>query len=540
MVNELKMAEKDAILGLLAMGWSHRRIARELGVNRETVSRYAKIQQSSALPTPPPPESEAGLLSNPTISTPGSEAGLPSNPAISTPGSSPPTQQSGRQSHCAFFDEIVRKKISQNLSAQRIYQDIVADHGFSGSYCSVKRYVRKIREKSPLPVRRMEVDPGTEAQVDYGEGWWLLENGKRRKAHVLRLVLSHSRKGYSEAVPRQSTLAFLRILENAFHALGGVPATLVPDNTSSAVKKADWYDPVLHPIVQDFCRHYGTVMLPTRPYHPEHKGKIERGIGYVKGNALKGRIFESLSALNAFLREWEKNIADTRIHGTTRAHVGELYRTVERATLRPLPSDRFPIYEEGRRKVHRDGHIDIRHAYYSVPPEYLGCEVWVRWTEKIVRIFNDNLKEIALHPRVPLGKFHTADAHIPVQKRSGVEKGVPDLMRRASRIGENAELWAKALLEERKIEGIRVLQGFLNLARKTTAAQLDLAAKKALVAHQFRLQFLRDLIARKIVPDPPPLTTTHPQIRPLSEYQTLVENAPIDPDPDDDIFLKED
>ena len=284
----------------------------------------------------------------------------------------------------------------------------------------------------------------------------------------------------------------------------------------------------LHPIIRDFCRHYGTVLLPTRSYSPNLKGKIERGIGYVKNNALKGRTFESLSALNAFLKEWEKNVADTRIHGTTRAHVGEIFQTVERATLRPLPPTRFPNDEEGRRKVHRDGHIEIKHSYYSVPPEYLGCEVWVRWNDRVVRIFNDSLSEIALHPRVPLGKFHTAESHIPAQKRSGIEKGVPDLMRRAARIGENAEKWAKELLEVRNIEGIRVLQGFLNLARQATAAQLDQAARKALAARQFRLQFMRDMLKRKIVPEPQTLTSTHPQIRPLSEYQEIVENTPGD------------
>ncbi|MCL4485787.1 MAG: IS21 family transposase [Nitrospirae bacterium] len=245
MVNALKMAQGDAISGLLALGWSHRRIARELGVNRETVSRYARLQQS------------------------------PSNPAIPTPGPSSRNLKSGRQSHCVFFDEIIKKKIEQKPNAQRIYQDIVADHEFSGSYSSVKRYVRSIREKTPLPFRRMEVEPGTEGQVDYGQGWWLKEDGKLRKAHVLRIVLSHSRKGYSEAVLKESTQAFIRILENSFYAFGGVPETLVPDNTSSAVKKADWYDPELHPINRDFCRHYGTVLLPTRSYSPNLVRKWE-------------------------------------------------------------------------------------------------------------------------------------------------------------------------------------------------------------------------------------------------------------------------
>ncbi len=108
-------------------------------------------------------------------------------------------------------------------------------------------------------------------------------------------MLSHSRKGYAEAVHRQTTDDFLRCLENAFAHFGGVPRTLVIDNLRAAVKRADWFDPELCPKVRSFAEHYGIAILPTKPYTPRHKGKIERGIGYVKGNALKGRTFASLA-----------------------------------------------------------------------------------------------------------------------------------------------------------------------------------------------------------------------------------------------------
>jgi transposase len=126
---------------------------------------------------------------------------------------------------------------------------------------------------------------------------------------VFRIVLSHSRKGYSEAVWRQSTEAFLAALENAFQHFGGVPKTLVIDNLKAAVQRGDWYDPELHPKLQSFAEHYGTVFLPTRPYTPEHKGKVESGVKYVKRNALAGRVFSSLEEQNVFLAEWEQHVA---------------------------------------------------------------------------------------------------------------------------------------------------------------------------------------------------------------------------------------
>jgi len=94
------------------------------------------------------------------------------------------------------------------LSAQRIFQDLVADYDFAGRYHSVRRFVAKLKEADPLPFRRMEVAPGEEAQIDFGKGAPIIdEDGRRRRTHVLRVVLSHSRKAYSEVVYQQTTVS---------------------------------------------------------------------------------------------------------------------------------------------------------------------------------------------------------------------------------------------------------------------------------------------------------------------------------------------
>ena len=69
--------------------------------------------------------------------------------------------------------------------------------------------------------------------------WWVVENGKRRRPHLFRAILSHSRKGYSEAVWRQTTETFIGCLENTFRYLGGVTRTVVIDNLRAAVTRAD-------------------------------------------------------------------------------------------------------------------------------------------------------------------------------------------------------------------------------------------------------------------------------------------------------------
>src|SRR5262249_30235268 len=130
---------------------------------------------------------------------------------------------------------------------------------------------------------------------------------------------------------------------------------------------------------------------------------------YVKNNALAGHVFGSLEEENAHLRHWEETVADTRVHGTTRQQVGKVFVTVERPALKPLPASRFAFFQEWPRIVHRDGHVEVARAYYSVPPEYLGRRLWVRWDGRTVRVFNQHLQQIALHvQREPGRREHAA------------------------------------------------------------------------------------------------------------------------------------
>ena len=144
-----------------------------------------------------------------------------------------------------------------------------------------------------------------------------------------------------------------------------MPRRIVLDNLKAAVTRADWFDPELNPKVRSFAEHYGTAFLPTRPYTPRHKGKVERGVDYVQENALKGRTFTSLEEQNRFLRDWELTVADTRVHDTTRRHVGKHFAEVERPALLPLPLESFPSFREARRTVHRDGHVEVERLLFG-------------------------------------------------------------------------------------------------------------------------------------------------------------------------------
>ena len=339
----------------------------------------------------------------------------------------------------------------------------------------------------------MECLPGEEAQVDFGLGAPVMVAGKRRRSWVFRIVLSHSRKGYGEAVFRQGTEEFIRCLENAFRHFGGVPKTLVIDNLRAAVSHADWYEPDVTPKMEEFCRHYGTVVLPTRPRHPQHKGKIERGVGYVKGNALKKRVFGSLAEENAYLRWWEAHIADQRIHGTTRQHVARCFEERERTALQPLPAMLFPSYVEGQRSVHRDSYIEVLHAYYSVPEEYVGLTVWARWDSRTVRIFNLRMEPIAMHARLEPGTF---SSRMPGRNgRSSVNRTAEYWCQRAGQIGPWSGEWAQRVHAERGVESIRVLMGLWNLGRRVGCSAMERVCQQALDrGGVLRLRHLRRLL----------------------------------------------
>jgi transposase len=529
MANQLKVALVHSILTLRERGWSFRRIARALGVHRQTVSRYIRSHKAAdegadSKPSKPAHGSITDQLIQPADGVMSHE---PAHGSSDPKPANPPTG-CGPPSQCEPFREVIIAGLEQGLTYQRIWQDLQRDHGFTGGYDCVKRFGRRLKRTQVLPFRRIECAPGEEAQVDFGKGAPVLQpNGRRKRPHVLRVVLSYSRKGYSEVVYHQTAESFIRALENAFWHFGGVPKTLVVDNLKAAVLKADWFDPDLNPKIQAFCAHYDTVVLPTKPRTPRHKGKVERGIAYVQDNALRAMTFTSLSEQNVHLHEWERTVADTRIHGTTHKQVAEAFATIERPALSALPASRFPSFQESQRVVSRDAHVEVDKAFYSVPPEYLGRRVWVRGDSHLVRMFDARMQPIAVHTRSEPGRFRTQPEHVASEKINRIERGTEYLLRKASLIGTDAERWAQSMLRHRGLPGVRVLSGLLSLSQRHPDAVVDRACAIAQTHGAYRLRTIRELIKRQggVEQEQFEFIHEHPIIRNLSDYGDLVRSA---------------
>jgi len=513
MSNSLKVSLQATIYSLNDRGWSRRRIARELGIDRETVGRYLLLAKPAISTTGLEEAGEA----KPAISTTGLEEASEAKPAISTAGNGV-----GRKSQCEPLAEVIMAKAEVGLSAQRIYQDLVGENGFTDSYQSVKRFVRKLRAAQPERIWRLECQPGEELQLDFGLGAPIDDGqSKRRRSWVLRMVLSYSRKAYSEAVTRQDTETFLRCLENGLRNFGGSTLLLNLDNMKAAVLKADWFDPEINPKLADFCRHYGMHVVPCRPSMPQHKGKVERGVAYVRTNALKGRRFKSLAEENLFLSHWEGSVADKRIHGTTRKQVAACFEE-ERPHLQPLPASLFPCFQEGRRSVHRDSYVEVEKAFYEAPPELIGREVWVRWDSRCVKIFNERMEQVGMHTRREPGKFsHSLGA-------GGFSAPVLSSCRywvnRAAVLGEQCGQWAQSALDARGPESLRSIMGLCSLIKKHSGAVLNAACTKALKCGTHRLKDIRRLIGEQSEQTAFSFVQSHPLIRDLKTYSDFINH----------------
>lgn len=521
------MPKRQQVIALLALGWSFRRIERETGVRRETISGYSRLADPNAAKAfpgkegPGGPETEpqggedaalgSGAGSNPAKVFPG----LDSNPAKAFAGSHVPPRSSA-----APYRDAILEKLELGLTIQRVHQDLQEEYGYAHSYESVKRYVRKLtRRRRPAGV--MHTVPGEEAQVDFFQGAPTLDarTGQWRRPWVFRMTLCHSRHGYEEAAWDQKVATFLRLHENAFRDLGGVPRVIRHDNLKAAVVRACLYDPDVNPVYEAFSKHWGFTALPTRPRNPAENGKQERSGGYVKSNALKGRRFNSLDEQNQHLCRWNRTIARLRIHGTTRRQVFTHFEDTDKKALQPLAPEPFPIFERGTRTVHPDGHVEIAGAFYPVPPHLLGQELEVRWDARLIRVFQGE-EAVAVHARVRPGEFARRPGGHNQGPTSSQRAYVAKLIATCARVGPALKEWAEAAYVERGVRALRLIQGALHLVRRHPKEAVEHAATKALENRLFRYKDVRRLTEQAgSVPQQRRLLDVHEAIRPMTEYR---------------------
>lgn len=501
MANRIKMVQKELMFSLFTQNWSDRKINNSIGLHRRTISRYRKewlkLQKE---------KKSSGIYSktlsfsgnssvNPVQSVPLSENKVPTEGVVHFEVPTDPEMSDKRnlsKSKAALYHDEINHKLQNGQHGVSIYQDLVCERGYSGSYDSIKRYIRKLKNKAPDLYARIETPPGDEAQVDFGQGAPVLVKGRYRKPWLFVMTLSNSRKSYQECVWKQDVETFISCHENAFTFFSGVTRIVKHDNLKSAVLKAHLYEAEMNPNYLAFADHYGFIPIPCKVRTPEHKGKVESNIKYVQNNALKGKRFNSLEEQNRYLRGWNKTWASTRIHGTTKRQVNLMF-SEEQPALKSLPTDPFHFFKIGNRKVSStDSHIEVAGAYYPVPPKYMGRRVQVHFNSRWVKVFYRG--ELIQHlGAIGKGRFHPDRSCLPPNKDWHKESYLRYLFSRCSLIGSSVLEWAKRAEKHRQERAYRSIQGIVALSGKYAYSVINTACRRSIEHNVFSYHLVKQL-----------------------------------------------
>ena len=369
--------------------------------------------------------------------------------------------------------------IEKGLSGTRIHEKLL-ELGVNVSYSTVKNFVAEIKNTPDLFMRN-HTEPGEEAQVDFGYVGYTLDNaGKRRKTWVFNMKLSYSRYDYYEKVYDQKVETFIRCHINAFEFFGGIPEYIKIDNLKAAILEASFYEPVYQELYKQFADCYNFKPLPCRIYTPNDKGKVESGIKYVKNNFFAGRVFKSGEDLDRQLINWTNNTCNSRVHGTTRNIPKEEFESTEKSQLISLPLSAFNMSKVGSRKVQIDCHIFVEYNYYSVPFEYVGKEVEIELSNKLLKIFYQ-YKEIAIHPRLTgRGNFSTTKEHYPKYKIMSDTQLQEKYQIKMAKIGVSAEKMFFIIKQKKPNYWYKAITGILSLVDKYSSEIVELSCKRAI------------------------------------------------------------
>jgi transposase len=522
--NVLGDDKKLQVIALGQLGWSLRRIEKETGVRRETAGSYLKaagvaVRPAGAWGRRPPAKPANEVTTDFGAELSGEGTAKPAN-EVSPDSGPPPASRRVTASRCEPFLPFIELSLAKGRNAKAIWQDLVDDHGFTGRYASVKRFVRQLHGGMAVEPRAVIVtQPGEEAQVDYGAGPMVRDErtGRYRRTRLFVLTLGYSRKAVRLLVWNSSTRVWADLHERAFRRLGGVPRLIVLDNLGEGVLKPDVYDPIANPLYADLLAHYGASAMPCRVADPDRKGKVERSVGHAKQTPLKGLRFESLEEAQTYLDRWEERWADTRIHGTTKRQVATMFAE-EKPSLLPLPIEPFRFYQFGERGVNLDGCVEVDAAYYSAPPGWIGRQVKVQWDERTVRVLDPRTGQLLReHLRQDRGLHRIKEEDKPSRALPSTVR----LLARCEAAGSHIGALCQRMYRDEGVVAIRRIQGILSLAKKHGAKLADdgcaAAIECGIQANPYR--FVRRWLERR-----PPITLRQvdPIIRQLTLYRDLI------------------
>jgi transposase len=352
--------EVAAMVRLHGLGWGTKRIAGELGCSRNTVKRYLSAGGWAAI------------------------------------------RQPRRSRRLDGLEEWLAERFRRHRgNCDVVRQDLQHERGIAVSLRTVERATAQLRQALRAEARatlRFETPPGRQLQIDFGTTTVTI-GGEPVRVHLFVATLGYSRRPYVQAFRHERQSAWLDGMEGAFRRFGGVPQEVLLDNARALV---DHHDAATREVrfnerLHAFADYWGFRPRACAPYRARTKGKDERGVGYVKKNAVAGHGFASWAGFEAHLDWWLREIADVRVHGTTGEAPLLRFQRDEAAALKPLGGrPPFRQVRELERRVQADCTVQIDANSYSVPWRLIGEGVRVTVAAGRVRIHHAGA-EVAVH-----------------------------------------------------------------------------------------------------------------------------------------------
>ena len=493
------------VLRLHAAGRSARQIGPSVGVSRSTVADYLRRAEVAGLSWPLPEGLDEEALERRLF---------PPQPSAQS-----------RQFTEVDWAEIHRELKRPGVTLALLWDEYRGQHpdgyGYSAFCEHYRRWVGRLS-----PVMRQRHAAGERMFVDYsGTRMAVIDptTGAARPAEIFIAVMGASNMTYVEASWSQALPDWIGAHTHAFAAFGAVPTLVVSDNLKSGVIRACFYEPQINRSYAEMAAHYGTAILPARPYKPRDKAKVEGAVLLVQRwiiARLRNRQFFSLEELNAAIRD---EVA--RLNARVSRHLGasrqQLFETLDRPAMQPLPPEPFTHADWRQTTVGLDYHVRLEGHHYSVPHDLLRQKLWARLTACTVEIFRAG-KRVACHRRAAPGDTGatTLNEHRPASHRRHAETTPDQLRERAARIGPATAILIDVILRDRPHpeQGFRSCLGILRLARSYAPERVEAACDRALAINTRTMASVKSILINRLdgrPPDRPAEATpiTHANIR---------------------------
>jgi transposase len=485
-------------------GLPGRAIAASLGISKGAVNDYLARARAAGLSWPLPADLNDTALERRLF------PGLPSVEAAARP-----------EPNWAYVDaELRRKGVTRSL----VWQEYRADHpdGYGYSWFCDHFEAWKGRVS---PTMRQSHGAGEKVFVDYaGDTIDVIDpaDGVARPMKLFVAAMGASSYVYAEARPGEGLADWIGCHVGLFAFLGGVPGMIVCDNLKSGVTKPDRYEPAINRTYQEMARHYGTSVVPARPYKPRDKAKVEQSVLLVERwvmARLRNRRFFSLAELNMAIADLvgELNARIMRAYGASRA---ELFAQVDAPALKALPAEPYAFAVWKRCRVAPDYHVEVEGCFYSVPYRLIREAIDVRVADRTIEAFHKG-ERVASHAKSPGRRGHvTVPEHMPSAHRRHAAWTPARMTAAAEKIGPAAAALFEAIMADRPHpeQGFRTCLGILALERTYGQARIEAACQRAGVIKARSVSSVRSILQTGLdraflEPEPEPEPLRHGNIR---------------------------